>query len=98
MRIKTHVSTSMALNQSEQHLLSLVKANKSHLVDSKDKLMVNAMNSLEKKRLVDVRAHPIERFGFTFYDVVLPDGNGNQNMRVQAKTTIEQDFVKLCGD
>lgn len=96
MQIQIHVSTSASLNQSEQRLLSLVKTNKSHLVDSRDKRMVNAMNSLEKKRLVDVKARAIERFGFTFYDVVLPDEE--QEAKNAGATTIEQDFVKLGGD
>ena len=96
MQIQIHVSTSASLNQSEQRLLSLVKTNKSHLVDSRDKRMVNAMNSLEKKRLVDVKARAVERFGFTFYDVVLPDEE--QEAKNAGATTIEQDFVKLGGD
>lgn len=96
MQIQIHVSTSASLNQSEQRLLSLVKTNKSHLVDSRDKRMVNAMNSLEKKRLVDVKARAIERFGFTFYDVVLPDEE--QEAKNAGATSIEQDFVKLGGD
>lgn len=96
MQIQVHVSTSTSLTRAEYSLLSLVKTNKSHLVDSRDKASVKAMNSLEKKRLVDVKPRTVERFGFEFYDVVLVDDEkeaANANA-----TTIEQDFIKLGGN
>lgn len=81
------------LNKGEVQLLNLVRMNKSHLVDERNKSMVRAMNSLEKKHLIDVKARPIERFGFSFWEAVLPEEKPTDQ-----RSTVEQDFAALGGD